>query len=386
MPTPRDAITVLRQNFRGFDPGYDASADNSEMYADPSGSLTLRALQTGRAGELADQIDQADAESLIPKEGYVQGEPGRRTRSNRSALATSLLQRRRLGRLGADMASDPLTGDAEQQRVRGVQDALDEAATTRRPELTDASNAVAERNAFGAFLKSKGIRMGAHEADASPAALEAAKVPLYAQTSDVGRRAAQDALERKGAEKMQPSLVPGQMPVGTGGDNIDVGGGFTAPPNMKPPGATLERQMADMQSVAPLITSLERELDPNSNEVSDKVANYLNWSLYKAGMQPRFGDKSQQRYQLASLISVAGATPYMRGTRAYQYLKEIQKHLTDPTATDAFIAQNIRELKEQWPKMYQGLLRAHYNPGAPLTFDNVGPTEADLTNPNWEGR
>src|SRR5262245_26165329 len=103
-PTPREAIGVLRQNFRGFDPTYDASADDSEMYADPTGAMALHALQSGRAGELAEQIDQADAASLVPREGYVQGEPGRRMRSNRSDLATSLLQRRRLGRLTADMA------------------------------------------------------------------------------------------------------------------------------------------------------------------------------------------------------------------------------------------------------------------------------------------
>jgi hypothetical protein len=378
--TPSEAIGVLRRAFGAFNPQFASApeTDPDQAYGDPGGSLALHALQSDRAGELADQIDQADAASLIPREGYVQGEPGRRTRSNRSALATSLLQRRRLGRLSADMAADPFTGEREQARVRGVQDALDEAATTQRPELTDAANAVASRNAFATYMKSKGLKMGEYEAAASPAALEAAKVPLYAQTSDVGQRAAADALERKGQEKLQPTLVPGQMPTTPGGAE-DVGGGFSAPPNMKPPGATLERQMADMQSVAPLITSLERELDPTSNEVSDKVANYLNWSLYKAGMQPRFGDKSQERYQLASLISIAGATPYMRGTRAYQYLKEIQKHLTDPTASDAFLSKNIRELKEQWPKMYQGLLRAHYNPGAPLTFDN---NEADMTDPN----
>lgn len=401
MPTPqpsaRDAVAVLRQRFRGFDP---TAADDPEstIVDDPGGALALHALREGRASELEDRLAADEAATLVPTEGYVQGEPGRRMRSNASAAMSAHVGRRRLQALGADMAADPDTGVAAQARVQGVQTALDDAATTARPELTDAANAVATRNAFGTYMKSKGMKMGEYEAAASPAAQAAAEVPLHAQASDVGERLASEKLARDQALRMSPQLVPGQVPVGGaagggaagGGDTFNVGG-FTVPPNYKPLGAEAEKSLRGIRSVAPLLGRLEQLIDPTRAEVPNALTSRAAWGLYHLGMSPEnipgVGPEEQQRMQIASLISIAGASPYMQGTRAYQYLKEVQQHLTNPVATDAFLAKQINELKQRWPSMYQEILNAHYNPGAPLDFggDQSG---ADMSDPNrgMEGR
>jgi len=383
-PSAREAVGILRQRFGGFTPTpLDPEQDDSTIIDDPVGAVALSSMRGIRAGELADRLDREEAASLIPQEGYVQGEPGRRMRSN-ADVVSAFLTRRRLHALGGEAATDPFTGQAERDRVRDREAALDEAATTRRSELTDAADAEASRAGTAARLKAKGLRTGEFEAAASPAALEAAQTPMYAQTSDVGRSVARNALEDEAKKRMLPSLQPGQMPTTPGGAD-DVGGGFTAPANLKPPNAQTERTLADMRMVVPLVEDLQKLLDPTKDSVMNAVANRAEWGLYKLGVLQ--DPKVQARDQLASLISVAGATPYMRGTRAFQYLKEVQKHLTDPKATDAFIYRNIEELKQQWPRMYDEILKAHYNPTAPLTFgsDTTPPPAApvnDRRDPN----
>jgi hypothetical protein len=172
---PSEAVKTLRSTFRGFDPRdprFDAG-DDAPIYGDPNGALATKAMRDIRAGELAGRLPAEEAATFVPTEGYVQGEPGRRTRSNASAVMSAFLTRRRLDDLSAEAAADPFTGQAEQDRVGSIQNALTEAETLRRPEATDAANAVASRNAFANFLmKQKG-----YEADISApgrAALDAA--------------------------------------------------------------------------------------------------------------------------------------------------------------------------------------------------------------------
>src|SRR3954467_6761193 len=189
MPTPREAAAILRARFPGLAPEAPDD-DRSVAYGDPTGALALSHLRDDRAGELEDQLIRQEAAALIPTDGYVQGDPGRRMRSNAVAASNAIETRKRLTGLNADAAADPFTGAAEQARTKGIQTTLDAAATTMRPEVDDAARAVATRNAFGDFLKSKGIRMGVHEADASPAALEAATVPFKAASSPAAIEAA----------------------------------------------------------------------------------------------------------------------------------------------------------------------------------------------------
>jgi len=176
--SPGDAIGVLRRAFGAFDPRYSESpaSDPSAAYGDPGGALALNALREGRAGELEDRVRRAEAAAFLPTEGYVQGEPGRRTRSNASALMDLFFQRGNLEQLGGEMAADPFTGTAEQQRVRDVQDALDKTMLSQRPEVAAAADAAAKRNAFAEFLKQQGIDTGKYAARVSPEGRAAAEI------------------------------------------------------------------------------------------------------------------------------------------------------------------------------------------------------------------
>jgi len=173
-PSPRDAIGVLRRAFGAFDPRYSDSpeSDPSSAYGDTGGALALNALRERRAGELADRVRAAEATAGLPMEGYVQGEPGRRTRSNASSVMDLLFQRANLEDVSGEMAADPYTGQAEQERAQSAKDALDKTMFTQRPEVAATANAVASRNAFANFLnKQKGYE--AETTDAGKAALDA---------------------------------------------------------------------------------------------------------------------------------------------------------------------------------------------------------------------
>lgn len=195
MPTPREAAAILRARFPGLAPEAPDD-DRSVAYGDPTGALALSQLRDDRAGELEDQLIRQESAALIPTDGYVQGDPGRRMRSNAVAASNAIETRKRLTGLNADAAADPFTGVAEQARTKGIQTTLDAAATAVRPEVDDAARAVATRNAFGEYLKSKGMKMGEFEAASSPAALAAAETPLHAQASDVGERLAKEKFDR----------------------------------------------------------------------------------------------------------------------------------------------------------------------------------------------
>jgi len=271
------------------------------------------------------------------------------------------------------------------------------------PETANAAKTIATQNAFGKYMTAKGMKMGELEALGSPAALEAAKVPLYAQGSDVGERLAKEKLERDQQLRMSPSLVPGQMPI-TGGtattadDAGNVSGGtipgFTMPPNFKPLTADESRSNQAMGQVAPLVGQLETMLDPTRSEIPNKLGNTAKWAAYKMGLtdtpflsssDPDENARNQARLQLASMITVIGSAPFIQGSRNYQRIKDIEKHLTDPTASDAFLYNQIQELKKIWPVLQRELIQRHINPGAPLNFDALTGGAApggDLTDPN----
>lgn len=63
-------------------------------------------------------------------------------------------------RLRDEIANDPYTGQDEQDRVARTTNALDQAATIQRPEIADAADTTAQRNAFAEFLKAQGQSRG----------------------------------------------------------------------------------------------------------------------------------------------------------------------------------------------------------------------------------
>src|SRR5262245_56358219 len=91
-PSSREAISILRSRFGGFDPTY-VPVDDESGYGDSTGSLALHAARSRRADALANRLPFEEAAALVPQEGYVQGEPGRRTRTNPNALSAFLTRR-----------------------------------------------------------------------------------------------------------------------------------------------------------------------------------------------------------------------------------------------------------------------------------------------------
>lgn len=288
-------------------------------------------------------------------------------------------RRYQLDLLNRDIGDDPFSGDKEDARVRGVQSVLDSAATTMRPEVGDAAETVAKRNAFADFLKTRSHAMGEFEAAGSPEAVRAAEVPFQAKAGQFAQQAADADLERQQKLRMSPTLVPGQMPTGNGASDGDSDiPGFSMPPNMKPLGADAEKAIRSMRQVAPMIGALERTLDPSQSQIPNAVTSRAKWGLYGVGLAPT-NPADQARLQLASLISIAGSAPYLAGSRNYEYLKQVQQHLTDPKATDQFLYNQVQELKKLWPQMQREIMKAHIHPEAPLDF---GDGDLPVTDPN----
>lgn len=412
-PTPRDAVDTLRRKFfpNLLPADQRTTEDDPSLTYDNSGALELSALRNDRAGELEDQLANQESAAAIPQEGFVQGEPGRRTVSH-VAAANARGTRRRLETLGSEIAADPFTGTDEQNRLQGIQGALDKASLTQQPEMANAAQTIAKQNAFAKYMQSLGL----FKAAGSPEAQAAAEVPLHAQASDVGERLANEKLEREQKSRLSPALAPGQLPpgsrwygpnLGAGGADIPedgAGGTGMLPPNMKPLNADESRANQAMGQVAPLVGQLETMLDPTRSEIPNKISNSAKWAAYKMGLAdtPFLGSsnpdpqqaaaedaRNQARMQLASMITIIGSAPFIQGSRNYQRIKDIEKHLTDPTASDAFLSNQVQELKRIWPVLQRELIQRHVNPGAPLNFDALSggagagaPLGGDMTDPN----
>ncbi len=356
-PDPRESAAVLAGGaMRANDPQALARNRNTEAH------------------DLEDRIaNESSALAMPPMEGFVPGEPGRRYLTRGVSPANLVADKFRLGQIRTEAAADPFTGDAETARVGGITHALDDAALTQRPEIGDAADTVAKRNAFATYMKERGLKMGDYEAAGSPAAQAAAMVPITANASDTAEGIKDKALRREQELKMSPQLVPGQMPDDSGGL-----GGFTLPPNYKPLNAADSNAIESMAKAAPMVGDLERMLDPNANQIPNKIAQTAKWGMYNLGVSPNlFGDaKAQARLQLSSLIKIVGSSPYMTGSRNYRYLQDVQKHLTDPSATDQFLLSQIAELKRRWPEMQRAIIQTHIQPGTALNFGGDDPWAA----------
>lgn len=104
-------------------------------------------------------------------------------------------------------------------------------------------------------------------------------------------------------------------------------------------------------------------------------------AAYNLGLgQP--SDISNQ-IQLESLMQVMGSTPYLRGSRNYQLIKQIQQHLADPTATDAANLERLKQLQQILPGIEQAIYDVNnqgvipHEHGANYT-GQTGPTAEDL--------
>ena len=346
-----DAARVLRQHF-GF-----ASETPDSGYGDPTGSLALGRLRDTELSELNDRIPNEEGAAVIPMEGFVPGEPGRRYTSA-LPLSNLITDRSRRRQLEGEISADPFTGDAAQARTQQVQDALDSAATTMRPEIADQARTLAERNAFAKYMTERGLKMADYEAAASPAAREAALMPIRVGLSGEAQELKDSDLARKGLEKLQPQLVPGQRVDPATGRILDA-------PVKSAPNTQEEGLLRSIDNTWAVVRDLKATLDPTNNQISDSLTNRALFQLDKAGIDPTlFGadPKTRSRFQLASLVNVLGTTPYANQTRNYKFIEDIRQHLTDPKATDAFLYGQIQELERRLPEFRDTIERVHKYP------------------------
>lgn len=381
--TPADAARILRQHFGMVaDP-----ATPDTLVGDPTGAIALAGNRRSLQQELDDRlVNDKFSAALGPQVGFEPGSPGKPYASNLPA-ANLIADREQAAQLERDQASDPFTGAAEQARVGGVQKALDQAATIQRPEIGDASETVAKRNAFAEYMKEKGLKMGGYEAAASPAAQAAAMVPINTQLSDAAQAVKNADLRREQQKMMSPSLIPGQMPEPDPDNPGQMKVGM--PPNFKPLNAQEGGAIENMEKAWPMIQDLKGMLDPMKDQISQRVGTGMGWFLYNRGISPDIAalgnPQLQRRMQLASLIKIIGSSPYATQSRNYAFIQDVQKHLTNPVATDKFLASQIDELEQRWPEIQRAIIQKHVHPDAPLGSANPArpdkyapPTDAEL--------
>jgi len=278
-----------------------------------------------------------------------------------------------LGILKGDIASDPSTGDAARKIHQAYTQYADPEATYTREHVARDVTAAEQAKAHA---ESYGKATGSQEAE----------------LSDQGQAVAQHTLERAQTLKQTPVPVPGQYsfpPTGSAGGVGGVGGvgsvGETGglPPNLKPLSQKESGSLDALHTAAPLIGELEQTLgqgDQGGNAFSNRLAYYG----YKAGMAPDtiqsipgVSPHTNKRIQLAGLLRIMGAAPYMAGSRSFQLLKQAEEHLTDPGAADAQVSARLQELKALWPRLQQELIQAHISPGAPINFAPYSSSESD---------
>jgi hypothetical protein len=366
------------------DPPPDPAEAAATLTSDPmraNDPLKLAASRMEDKDRLERQRDAYIAQAMIPREGFVPGDPGRRY-VDQSAAANAFGAQQDLSRVEDDMAKDPNTGTAEQARVAGINKSVDDAMTAQRPEVADAAATKAKQNAFAEFLKAQGVKLGDLSAAGSPEARAAAQVPIDAQLSDAAQAGKNLDLERAQKLRMSPQLVPGQIP--------DEQGNYGLPPNLKPLDATEKSIVRSIDEGLPMIGDLKSLLDPTKNAVTDSAMNHLRWGMYEAGIPPSFaslGDaNAQKRMQLGKLIEVIGSAPYANQSRNYRFIQDVRQHLTNPLASDAFLYQQIEELEKRWPEIRKTVMQVHTNPSAaPIIVTPGADKFAPPTASEWQG-
>lgn len=262
--------------------GQDPAAAAAILLRDAMGAgfdpVKLRSLREGRQTELRDQLG-ADLATGDVRDGR-----------NRQY---------QLQQLGGDLADDPFTGEAEDARVGGIESALDRAATTNRSEIGDASNTIANRNAFAKFMMDK--------------------AGYGAQTSPEGQAALDAASRRKvnevGAAYSGRLGLQGNKPI-----NVSVRG----------------KQQLDalnkLEVIAPRILSGLSEKYPGIDEDSTKYGGVVDAGkaqLAKLGYLFGVDNRDDDIKQLEQLLKAIGVNPYMGGMRNLNVYKDISAHTGD---------------------------------------------------------
>src|SRR5882672_2679830 len=339
MPTPDEAAKILRAHF-GMMPD---PTDPNRAVGDPTGAVALGINRSTQATELSDRIANDEFAAAIPSEGFVPGEPGRRFVS-RLPAANLASDRASLDALRGDQAADPFTGDAEQARVGGIQNALDAAATVQRPEIGDAAATVAKRNAFAEFMKTRRVKMGEYEAAKSPEAYAAAMTPIRA----AGSAESQAVLDAAGRRLVDVAATKNTKPVK-----------YTA----------AEQQLLDsantVQELGPKLLALLEEEHPGISQDptkygswTDKLGSTIGGWVYRQGKTK--SPRSDQIDQLVGYLEAQIPRMLVPGRVNQQQYEDLKLHGPALGFSDGSNYERVHKmLTEILPSVLHGVDDAH---------------------------
>lgn len=131
-----------------------------------------------------------------------------------------------------------------------------------------------------------------------------------------------------------------------------------------------------IQSGVGMMDRLEESLKPLSedNSLQAKAKLEWEWGKYIAGFQ--VDPPYDQIIPTAALLRVQMTTPYLRGLRNFNYVRQIQQHLPGPTDTPKLMMQKIAQLRANVP-LLQEAIYATEQPNRPKNKDplnlGIGP-------------
>lgn len=326
---------TLRQFF-----GIPGSPDDPIGGGGANTAVAGSALRNARAGELQDQA------TADPHNPVLAG---------------------RLKSMESDEALDPYSDTNITKRAQAGQSAADTIARFMDPAAVKQRAQVAREAGQTKLQEAEGTALGQQQAALTPDA---------------------DVLRQKQYEQQRRIEHIGKPLPGTGdldstgtsqiGAVDPTTGDINLPPNAMKGDQKGQDALRAIQSVGPLIGTLEQTLNnpgaKNGNALSDQIA----YGMYKMGLSPDtiqaipgVSENATRRIQLAGLIRAVGSSPFASGTRSFQYMKLAMEHLTDPGASDDALRERIQGLKAMYPAMQREIIQAHINPGKAINFSPI---------------
>lgn len=135
----------------------------------------------------------------------------------------------------------------------------------------------------------------------------------------------------------------------------------------RPPAATIQREIDAYKKARLLIPDLRQALMTqvmDQNDPTGQNANPVAMLGHLAKQRARsfaygqgypIDDTSSKAQQLAGLLKVVGATPYMNGSRSMQMFSQVADHLTDRHMTPEAQLQRLNELEQIFPEFEQAV-------------------------------
>lgn len=268
----------------------------------------------------------AERAQRIPVENAAQLAPTLPINQNVSPQAAGIL---RTGGMGGQLFTPPAEGETE----------------SGQPFNPETANPAVNLGTFG---QQKDLAAEAQRAAAATALQDYRKGQLEnaATMNDIRGRMADIAAQNADLKAQLATQKAAQGPKLTQRDNDTVVTVHQMMPLVNQAVSTLEQRVKGKPPAqGGLLGTLK--------QIPEKIERGAQSAAYSAGLgQP--SDISNQ-IQLESLMQVMGSTPYLRGSRNYELVKQIQKHLADPAATDEANLDRLRQLQKILPGIEQAI-------------------------------